>query len=384
VTDGQRLIAAHAGGAIAVDASALAERMEPLWDRLEAAASLLHDGQPEELHRLLRDLAIHGRSLRARFVDQLPAELRGEGAIQVVAADPTAILALELVYDGAQPTSSSVTCAGWRESLIAGSCAECPGGNPPTGDEPDPPAVCPLRFWGLRRVIEHHTGLGGASGGFEVRSERTDATSALPDLRGAVVAASSRVDEAGVVATVEAARLAFSRASRATTWKEWTTLVRTEQPAVLVLLPHQASDEETSPPVRALEVGDVLLAEGALTPAQVGRGHSGTGPGTGPVVILLGCNTAGGELPVTSFAGEFRQNGAAFVVSTLVEVIADEAPRAAQVLMQALVRAQQSAASGTVGEALLQARRALLAEGLVFSLGVIGHGDPEWQMATPR
>ena len=378
VTDGRRLIAAHAGGAIAVDASALAERVEPLWDRLEAAASLLHDGQPEELHRLLRDLAIHGRSLRARFADRLPAQLRGEGPIQVVAADPTAILPLELVYDGRQPTSASVTCVGWRESLIAGSCAECPGGKPVAGQEPDPPAVCPLKFWGLRRVIEHHTGLGGSSGGFEVRSERTDASSALPNLSGAVVAASSRVDEAGVVATVEAARLAFSRASRATTWKEWTALVRTERPAVLVLLPHQASDEETSPPVRALEVGDVLLAEGALTPAQVGRAESGTGP----VVILFGCNTAGDELPVTSFAGEFRQNGAAFVVSTLVEVIADEAPRAAQVLMQALVRAQQSAASGTVGEALLQARRALLADGLVFALGVIGHGDPEWQMSA--
>lgn len=379
VSDGQQIIAAHAAGAIAVDASALAERIEPLWDRLEAAAGLLHDGQEEELDRLLRDLAIHGRSLRARFVQQLPAELLGGGPIQVVAADPTAILPLELVYDGRQPTSASAICADWRAALAGGSCGRCPSG----ADEADRAAgdatVCPLHFWGLRRVIEHHTGLGGASGGFQVRSERLGGESALPVLEGAVVAASARVDEAGVEATVAAARKAFGRASRATTWEDWEMIVQAERTSVLVLMPHQASDEETSPPIRALEVGDKLLAEGALTPSHVRRAD-----GPGPVVLLLGCNTAGDELPVTSFAGEFRQNGATFVVSTLVEVIADEAPRAAQVLIDALSRAQTGGGATTVGEALLQARRALLAEGMVFSLGVIGHGDPEWQLTGGR
>lgn len=379
VSDGQQIIAAHAAGAIAVDASALAERIEPLWDRLEAAAGLLHDGQEEELDRLLRDLAIHGRSLRARFVQQLPAELLGGGPIQVVAADPTAILPLELVYDGRQPTSASAICADWRAALAGGSCNRCPSGAEEADRAAGDPNVCPLHFWGLRRVIEHHTGLGGASGGFQVRSERVDSESALPVLEGAVVAASARVDEAGVEATVAAARKAFGRASRATTWEEWEMIVQAERASVLVLMPHQASDEETSPPIRALEVGDKLLAEGALTPSHVRRAN-----GPGPVVLLLGCNTAGDELPVTSFAGEFRRNGAAFVVSTLVEVIADEAPRAAQVLIDALTRAQVGGGATTVGEALLQARRALLAEGMVFSLGVIGHGDPEWQLTGGR
>jgi hypothetical protein len=376
VTDGRQGIAATGRGAVAVDVTTLAEEVGSLWRRLEVAADLLYGGAGDELDHVLRDMAIHGRRLRARFVQGLPEEVRNATHLQAVSADPAAILPLELVYDAPQPSTSSPVCSTWHDAVASGLCGGCDGGGP----EGDVAAgldarVCPMRFWGLSKVIEHHAGLAGGSGSFEVRSSRSAAAGVLPPLHGAVVGASELVEAADVSATADAASAAFGWARTATTWREWSDIVATERPSVLIALPHHAMDGTVDPPAPALEMGQALLPAGGVEPRHVGAGSD-----VGPIVLLLGCNTGWDDTPLDTFAGEFRMQGASFVVSTLVQVIATEAPAAARLLIEAMSHVD-GAASVTVGDALLRARRSLLAERLVFGLAVVGHGDPDWLLS---
>jgi hypothetical protein len=236
--------------------------------------------------------------------------------------------------------------------------------------------VCPLRFWALSKVIERHAALTTAGGGFELRSERNRVRTALRELDGVLVGASTKVTARDVRSASRAARKLFRSARRASSWAAWTKTVGGHGPAVLVAMPHQASDETLQPPLPALELGGDLLTSGALVPRHVRRDTDDPGP----IVLLIGCNTATNATSLDSFAADFRRNGAPVVIATFGEILADQAAFAVRALLTRIDEASRQA-HGTIGEALLRARRDLLAEGVVLGLLLVAHGDADWELA---
>ena len=372
LTNGSAAVAVGRRAALSLDAHALGAESRELVNRIEAAADLLAQGE-DELGRLMLDLAFHGRRLHASIGELLGAELQVAQRLQIVATDPTAFLPLELVYDGPQPTNESQLCPTFREALEAGSCAGCEGGGP-EGDAENP-RVCPMRFWGLAKVIERHAALAEPAGGgtFDVRSERVDGRQRLRALSSAVVGSSERVSPDELAAVVASAQTSFGQAEQVGTWSTWIAAVKQRSPAILVALPHHELDTERDPAISCLELGQALLPAGGVSVDHVGSGSVLPGP----VLVLLGCNTGQDDTPIDTFAGEFRRRGASIVVSTLGEVIPEEASDAAQALLTELAAAVRSGNS-TLGDALLRVRRALLARNSVLGLLVVGHGDADW------
>ncbi len=377
LTDGNTTVVAGARtSALTIDVHELGVEARDLVDRIQAGADLLAHGE-DELERLMCDLAFHGRRLNASIADLIAEELRAAHRLQIVSTDPTAFLPLELVYDGPQPTDGSRLCPTFRAALAAGDCSGCAGGGPDAATA-DPP-VCPLRFWGLSKVIERHAALSGDPNGatFAVRSERVDGRQRLRALTGAVVGSSERVAPGDLAAVVSAAQAAFGHAVSVADWSSWKAEVKERSPAILVAVPHHELDGRRDPPVSSLEMGHALLPAGGIEPAHVGSG----GVLPGPIVVLLGCNTGLDDTPLDNFAGEFRRQGASVVVCTLGELIVDQASGAAQALVSELAAAVR-ALDSTLGDALLQVRRALLAKDVVLGLLVVGHGDADWLLPT--
>ena len=120
---------------------------------------------------------------------------------------------------------------------------------------------------------------------------------------------------------------------------------------------------------------DAALLAGSVTEAHVLQ--SGDRPG--PIVLLLGCNTQFAEGRLAGFAGEFRKNGAALTVGTLGELRADQAPQAARVLLNQIVRPAKNAKS--IGEVMRSARRRLLGDGMIMALLLVANGDAEWLLS---
>src|SRR5690606_8136523 len=72
--------------------------------------------------------------------------------IQVVSARADAVVPIEFFYDYPPPaTDARQVCPGHRQALQSGRCPpDCAG-------RADPAAhVCPMGFWGLRKVVERH------------------------------------------------------------------------------------------------------------------------------------------------------------------------------------------------------------------------------------
>ena len=92
-------------------------------------------------------------------------------------------------------------------------------------------------------------------------------------------------------------------------------------------------------------------------------------------MLLIGCNTGVEHTMLASFASRFRRY-APVVVATVGEIIAQEAP----LIVDAVIRGcnAQAAAGGTVGDAIRDARIALLADRRLVGLQLIVHGDGHW------
>lgn len=370
VADANGAVASSSTGAVAIDISALRDEVADLAERIDSGAGLLFQGDEAEIERLFRDLALHGRRLRAVVAEQLGPALSSSPRLQIVTLSAGAFLPLELVYDGPQPTPKSKLCENWRMAAAEGSCTACA----PSASKAHP-LVCPSHFWALSKIIERHAGLGGAAGAFHVRSERSATAGTLRPLVGAVVGASEKVDATDVAAVVKAARKTFQRARKATTWRTWISLVAKADPAVLVAMPHHEEDAAVDPAISSLEIGRALLPAGGLGLTHVGDLRPG------PVVLLLGCNTALDSTPIDTFAGEFRAVGASVVVATLGPVIPQDAAKAAETVVTALGAAAVAAGSATFGEVMLRVRRDLVSQGLVLGLLLVANGDADWVLS---
>jgi hypothetical protein len=330
----------------------------------------------EATENLLRFLARQGSLLYGAIVRQQigASPLTTDGRIQLVSARHS-FLPLEFLYDRPAPVGQvSKLCPHAREALAEGVCHRCDG----LEEQEQKKLICPLGFWCMNKVLERHavrpvaeSGLGGAE--YALQRDPVGERTALDLLDGAVFAASNRVREADSEELFQSLTAATEKgAARVQDWEAWRVAVDEHHPSMLLLLPHTLEDEDLIP---ALEIGDEqILPETDITLEHIHARHGGQ-----PVtVLLLGCETAVPDMPFQDFAAQFRDQGAAIVLTTLTPVLGRHAAPVAQILVDELRRVAH--AGLTFGHALLGLRRRALAEGLPMVLSLVAYGDADWRL----
>jgi hypothetical protein len=366
--------------------SAAAEDPEP-YDRLDKPATI----------QLLKDLALKGRDLRSQVVSDLdPYHLGDPDAtprVQVVAADPNAIFPIEFFYDFGAPTPGATLCKNSRRALQTGRCAPENHGTAKFDGSLD--VVCPAGFWAMNRVIERYAvdrdgpgnvaapDLGGDSVGV-VNPVRPIARGArLGRFTGSLFAWSSIVERVDADRVTRALRaITAARTFAVQRWPTWVRRIATRQPNLLVLLAHTDADN----------VGTYLqIAKNANQPSgRFGRMFVRADAATidappGPIVLLLGCDTARAWTEYQSWVVRFKNHGAEIVVGTIATVAAKHAAHVAQRLVGQLASARPAgrgrAGPVAFGEVLLRARQSLLADGEIMSLALTSYGDSDLPLA---
>lgn len=350
----------------------------------------------EDNPQLLLDLAFSGRELYAQLVlDQLAQnregvlDVRSEqvGHIQLVQTRSDAVIPLEFVYDYELGTGAEASvCPQHREALVQGHCSpDCEGQRHPGRH------VCPMGFWGLRKVIERHMQdapqAADAGHPLVVLSEPTQARQKLHVQAGAVVGHSGRVAGGSLDGLLQELRAHLQGSvERVKDWGEWATAVQAHAPQLLVAFPHNTGSGST----RGLELGNSTIRTRGIRFYPVGavEGAAAQGPwhvrrpgGDPPLVLLLGCDTAGSTEPFSSHVSAFRQAGAAVVVSTIATVLGAHAVEVGTRIVADLLE-QVAASQGQLhlGELLRQAKcRALLAS-QPMALCVVAFGDADWRL----
>jgi hypothetical protein len=350
--------------------------------------------------QLFIDLAFSGRELFLQLLgEQLSRNTAGDidlradhvTHIQVVATRPDAVIPIEFIYDYALPDDGEATvCPQHRKALETGRCdPNCPGKLKPEDH------VCPMGFWGVRKVIERHVADPAAqpsdNGVPIAQSEATSARTKLNIGNGAVLGHSSIVKDADVAPLLALlAQHIEGSVTHAGNWDEWAEAVAEHSPQLLIAFPHSVNKGSQ----RTLEFGEkVLLTTSIKSRKEVmasRRGevkwHVRTPDGDPPMVFLLGCDTASTATTFSSHVAKFRVAGAAIVVSTIATVFGEHAVRVGTAIVEELLKRTNPDVDGTpldrdrLGEILRDAKRAALLQSLPMALCVVAFGDADWSL----
>ena len=333
--------------------------------------------QGQELNRLL---------LAGRTSAQIPeaaarrlVEAERVSVLSVVAGD---VLPIEFIYDrelSTGPTKPGRLCPNAAAAARDGRC--CATDDPSFADEQ---TVCPFGFWGMRKVIERHVNREEAArvrvqGGSQALAPSPTIDNAVATLRGVLGGASSRADlnpaEAWSAARERLSQRLGGNVRFADSWVDWEACLRKEAADVLLLLPHVGGRGRRA----FLEIGqgDNLRLVHDLTPFIKGPPYpDDLLTRRPPIVLLLGCATAGG-VPLDEFPSKFLDQGARLVIATLAVVRGRfVAPLGAELAMQILE--QSRAGVVQVGELLRRLRLDAFVRGDPTAMALVAFGDSSW------
>jgi hypothetical protein len=372
----------------------LAGSIKRILDRVAAAPDTYRTLTDQPTTELMYALALSGVELRKTLFPKGPPWADPVGRtprVQVVAADPNAFFPLEFVYDFAAP-ATPVMCANAVTALADGYCDPVLYHHENANRTID--VVCPIGFWSLNRVIERHVTPDRwvpnlLDFDFGLRSEPVTGRDRLGGLSSAVFACSDRVTVPdaetvdGVLATATK-----TASTRVRTWDAWIDRIKQDAPDVLLLLAHTARDAVADQTALSIEADQNCLAAW-LNEVYVRLDEpESVRSKPGPLVLLLGCDTARPWLEYQSFVVRFRNNRAALVVGTVSTVPAAHAANVARQLIGELsTRLTNGQAIGgatpdrpeTFGDLLLAARRRIVAGGEVVGMCVTSYGDADWR-----
>lgn len=352
----------------------IAKDINTALSRVAKSVTDYHDGLDGEAGRkLFVALAQKGAWLHLYLVsNQLNRptnrpDIAEKEYIQIVSTRTDATVPFEFIYDYEVPDDDATACARWRDALVPGHCPpDCAGGSAK--------AVCPLGFWGLRKVIERHqvTPEYATEGKeFFLQSEPGRDTSDLPLGGTALFASSKRVPVAIQEAVERELETKLGAEPRtANNWSEWATIVGEAKPHLLIALTHT---DGTGANV-TLEIGG-----NAIGTIQIKEAHLRGGADIArPLVALLGCDTAGTANDYGESVVVFRDRGAAVVIGTIATVFGEHAARVAILLADELV--PNGAPPQRLGEAIRTLKRRALLDGLLMPLCLVAYGDADWRL----
>lgn len=335
--------------------------------------------------RLLRSLAKFGNLL----YQELPRDIQVLGqqnTVQLTCGNDD-IVPFEIIYDYGYPKTNATLCPEWQKALHDGRCTCTP-------IDGEVATICPLGFWGLRLVIERQVAdSSGVIDGASATGLPSPGRDTLRPMDRVLFAASQRVDcapgdtKATAIAdtvTTLTERLGKANVSYVKTWSTWRSTVERTRPGLILSLPHNDRDADNLP---RLEIGrGKVLSVGALDSRYV-LGTEPTPDQVGPVVFLLGCNTAKESVPWYSAASAFRRRGASVVVGTLSEALGRQTAPMTRLLADLLWGAPDTdpIRATTLGDIMLLIRRRLVAEGMTLGMSLVAFGHAGWMLspATP-
>ena len=384
----------------AKDLTAIDEVVKAINIELSAVASNVLDyaeGMDKgENPKLLVNLAGLGTELfRSLIEDQIEKNAVGGldvtldviTHIQIVSTRSDAVVPIEFVYDYGMPDDTIATvCPDFRKGLRSGSCKKtCPGRTDPSKH------VCPMGFWGIRKVIERHvfasTQENPDNAALIVQSEVSAERDTVSVRDNAVVGYSNRVKPASVKALLKAMRASVKgKVVEVKTWDDWSAAVQTNSPQLLVALPHHdginlnAKLEIGNQPMSTLRLltygKPTTTAGGVPIPIHVRMPNAAP-----PMVLLLGCDVAGTAQQFGNHVRNFRMAGAAIVLSTIATVFGEHAVAVGTSMVKKLVNQKaRTADNDQFGEILRDAKRQALLDSLPMALCVVAYGDADWKL----
>ncbi len=364
IADGTSVRCVQTNREVPVEANESTEKFEH-----EASRVLGFPNAPTEIkgndkaRELLVTLAGLGAALHLRLLHL------GFGDPETIAfhADATSpILPLELVYSAEAPRSDARLC-----DHVAAT-------DPPAGlcELASAEIVCPYAFWGTTKVI--------------ARTFRFQAGAPLNivepqplTLRPVLYAAANRADN-GVRQGQQppSKRLATSlrrilrgAVEEIKTWTSWKTKVRETHPQLLVFLAHSAKkDGELQ-----LEIGK---ADNFLGIRDIQPAHIRAKDAPPPLVLLIACAGGVADSSFEGFPSTFTQRGAAAVVAALTKLNGAQGASAAATIVEALHASGANSSGTTLGAALRDTRRKMLADGLLLGLLIVSHGEIDLVLST--
>jgi hypothetical protein len=233
--------------------------------------------------------------------------------------------------------------------------------------------VCPLGFWGVRLVVERNV-LGSGEDATTPAAGHAGPGRVLRDLDRVLFAASDNVragDRDHTVAALTA--LLGDRCVAVTSWHDWVAAIGTHRPGLLITMPHNATEDDG---LHSLQIGAADGLEiGAVTEEYV----YAPGADVGPVVMLLGCDTARDDVPWQRAVAAFRRRGATVVVGTLVQTLGRQTAPMAELVADA-IWGPQPVAEATIGEVIRAVRRRLIARGWTLGMSLVVYGDADWRV----
>ncbi len=317
----------------------------------------------------LSRIAQLGWQLRqALGADTVMKEIAGSGdALVVNAAGAGVRVPLELCYDLPQPRTDAKVCARASEALKSGACPGKCDAELQRGE-----FVCPMGFWGLKRVIEWHSETADTRPDdlVEITNEPVKDRETLTPLVTVLYAQSRAVTAKAARALSKALKARAGSALEANDWRSWADGVRLQRPSMLLLMPHV--DHNQQPPI-------MEIRKNFKNPPGVDEADVVGTPPQQPLVLLLGCGAAHAQIDFMSLPAQFRRNQAAFVIAPIAELLADDAPEIARVFIETL--AAGNGKPRPAGEVLLETKRKLLAEGRLAGLMLLAAGDASWLLA---
>jgi len=314
----------------------------------------------------LKDLAdVGSRMLKAMqaWVKNWPASFTRVQLMTKV----NAVFPFEFLYEGDLPDDTSAPiCPQSKACLSAprgtnGCCSRRAAGD----------VFCPMGFVGLNAVVERHAWDGDETHPFWLRrSEDFSRRDPLRSLDEIVFAASAIADNFPQddtlplhqrLARISDVEKAFGAKTRVDNWHDWRKAVShdSKPPSIAVLVPHVDGKKLFIGPSDAQYLSRLSM-------------------GKAIVAIVIGCNTAEGEVAAMTLPNTIMQEGKAkVVVAALTEVLGRYSNTAAMILGTRIRAASQASDMTTVGDFVTDLRRSFLAQGIALGLVLISIGDAD-------
>ena len=325
--------------------------------------ALAAEGRRPTLKRLaptLARLAIDGRMLRDQLLGAGPSKFDGAQLVRVFTTEAGDPLPLELVYDHPAPIDHKVPVCAPALAGATGCAADC-------ASRGDGHVVCPFGFWGTNRVVERH------------RATRPDGAEPRPPgalhvSQAAVVGISAKVDAVDRAASRKIGRAFRSlvrRSTAVTDWDDWDAAVGAGAP-LLALVTHTDTVEGRP----ALEIGDRLRPLHLIDQGSINPG----GERPGPLVLLMGCDTAHIAGSYTNVVDRLHALGADVVVAMQTPVRGAQIATLMEELSSQLGDELAGPGPARVGHALQRTRAELLRSGRIIGMALVTTGDGEIEL----